>query len=62
MKKGLQVELQNQKFRLRWPRRTIETGRLRDVQCRPSSLLPDFLDRPTARQGKYEEKEKEKRK
>lgn len=50
----------NQKFRPRWPRRTIEEGRLRDVQCRPPFLPRSILERPEIEQGKYEEEKETK--
>jgi hypothetical protein len=44
----------HQKFRPERPRRTIQTGRLHDVQCRPPSLVSYFLEHRTPEQGKYE--------
>jgi hypothetical protein len=45
MKKSFQVGREHQKFRPRRPRRTIERGRHRDVQCRPPSLRYRIHDR-----------------
>jgi hypothetical protein len=50
----------NQKLRPRRSRRTIETGRRRDVQCRPPHLEPEILEPQIPRQGKYEEKKRRK--
>lgn len=48
----------NQKFQRERPRRAIHDGKHHDVQCRFAAILSGFLDLPTDRQGKYEEKKR----
>lgn len=42
------------------PRRVDQTGQRHGVLCRPPTLIAMILDPPQFRQGKYEEKKKEK--
>ncbi|KAL6881430.1 hypothetical protein J3F83DRAFT_55890 [Trichoderma novae-zelandiae] len=43
------------------PEGQLSAGRLRDVQCRPPTLVPRILDLGALKQGKYEEKKRRKR-